>query len=159
MTATLVLVLRIGLAVILYYFLWRVFQTLRQDLTQQGSILSNQKKPGIHITTKTDGGNENTHHFWQTEVIIGRGAQCNISIQDDNLSASHARLSFHHAQWWLEDLNSRNGTFLNNDLITTPTVVIGDDQFKCGNIMLTLHIDNFDTQIPEQQLTENGANE
>ena len=159
MTATLVLVLRIGLAVILYYFLWRVFQTLRQDLTQQGSILSNQKKPGIHIRAKTNDGMENVHVFWQTEIVIGRGPQCHVSIKDDALSASHAQLSFHHAQWWLEDLGSRNGTFLNNDQITTPTVVISDDQFKCGNTILTLRIEKFDTQLQEQQPIERGGDE
>ena len=157
MTATLVLVLRIGLAVILYYFLWRVFQTLRQDLTHQGSILSNQKKPSVRIHTKTNDGNENSKTFWDTEIVIGRGSQCNISPNDDALSARHARLSFHHAQWWLEDLGSRNGTFLNNDQITTPTVVIGGDQFKCGNTILTLRIDKPDTQFPEQQITESGG--
>ncbi|HKI55493.1 MAG TPA: FHA domain-containing protein [Anaerolineales bacterium] len=160
MTATLVLVLRIGLAVILYYFLWRVFQTLRQDLTQQGSILSNKKKPGVHITAQTDGNKENTYNFRQTEVVIGRGTQCNISIKDDNLSASHARLSFHHSQWWLEDLDSRNGTFLNNDRITTPTVVISSDQFKCGNTILTLRIDSVDSHFPKQQTNaENRGDE
>jgi hypothetical protein len=46
MTATVVLVLRIGLVVVLYYFLWRVLQTLWKDLGQQGLILSTQKKPG-----------------------------------------------------------------------------------------------------------------
>jgi len=159
MTATLVLGLRVGLAIILYYFLWRVFQTLRQDLTQQGKILSNQKKPEIHIKTKMDDGNEANYHFRQTEVTIGRGPQCAISIKDDALSASHARMSFHHAQWWLEDLGSRNGTFLNEDPITTPTVVISGDQFKCGNSILTLQIDSFDTQVQNQQFTENGGKE
>jgi len=159
MTATLVLVLRIGLAVILYYFLWRVFQTLRQDLTQQGRALSNQKNPSIHIRTKTNDGVENTLVFWQTEIVIGRGSQCDISLKDAALSAKHARLSFHHAQWWLEDLSSRNGTFLNNDQITIPTVVISDDQFKCGNTILTLRIDRLDTQLPEQQLTKDGGDE
>lgn len=151
MTATLVLVLRIGLAVILYYFLWRVFQSLRQDLNQQGNILSNKKKPGIQIHTKPSDGKESTYNFRQTEIVIGRGPQCDISIKDDVLSGSHARVSFHHSQWWLEDLNSRNGTFLNEHPITTPTVVIDGDKFKCGNITLTLQIGSADTQSPQQQ--------
>ena len=49
MTAIVVLVLRIGLAIVLYIFLWRVMQTLWQELRQQGTILSSQKKPGIHV--------------------------------------------------------------------------------------------------------------
>lgn len=159
MTATLILVLRIGLAVILYYFLWRVFQTLRQDLIQHGMALSSQKKPSIHIHVKTKDGQENRFNFWQTEVLIGRGSKCDISLKDDALSATHARLSFHHAQWWLEDLDSTNGTFLNNDQITTPTVIISDDQFKCGNAILTLRIDRLDTQLPEQEVIEREGDE
>ena len=164
MTATIVLVLRIGLAVILYYFLWRVFQSLRQDLNQQGSILSNKKKPGIQIHTKSRDGIEKIHNFRQTEIVIGRGSQCDISINDDVLSVSHARVSFHHSQWWLEDLNSRNGTSLKEHQITTPTVVISDDQFKCGNTIFTLQIEQFgnaeDTQSTKQQtIVENRGDE
>ena len=159
MTATLVLILRVGVAVVLYYFLWRVLQSLRQDLLQQGNILSFQKKPGIHIDTRKDDGTENKHHFAQAEVVIGRGSHCHISLKDESLSASHARVSFHHSQWWLEDLGSRNGTFLNKDQIVTPTVVISGDQFKCGNTTFTLHIDSSNDQIPEQQQTENGDDE
>jgi pSer/pThr/pTyr-binding forkhead associated (FHA) protein len=159
MTATVVLVLRIGLVVVLYYFLWRVLQTLWKDLGQQGLILSTQKKPGIRIDTKMESGEEGKQHFRQTEIVIGRGAHCNISIKDDALSATHARMSFLHAQWWLEDLGSTNGTFLNKDQITTPTVVISDDQFKCGNTTFTLRIDNSDTHFPKQQITESGGGE
>lgn len=154
MTATLVLVLRIGLVAILYYFLWRVLQSLREDLKHQGTILSTQKKPGVIIDTKMEGGEEDTRHFAQTEIVIGRGPQCNISIKDDALSVSHARMSFHHAQWWLEDLGSTNGTFLNKDQITTPTVVISGDQFKCGNTVFKLRIEDLKVQYPKQQTIE-----
>ena len=159
MTATFVLVLRIGLAVILYYFLWRVIQTLRRDLKQQGSSLSGQEKPSIHIYVKDIDGQETRFNFWQAEILIGRGSKCDISLKDDALSASHARLSYHHAQWWLEDLGSTNGTFLNKDQITTPTVVISDDQIKCGHTILRLNIDRLETQIPEQQITESEGDE
>lgn len=156
MTATFVFVLRVGLAIVLYYFLWRVTQTLWQDLKQQGNFLSTQKKPGIHITAKTDNGDKQNYNFWQTEVVIGRGHHCHISLKDKSLSASHARVSFHHAQWWLEDLGSRNSTILNKNKITTPTVVISGDQFKCGNTTFTLQIDTFNSQFPKQSETENG---
>ena len=160
MTASLVLVLRIGLAVVLYYFLWRVFQTLRQDLIQQGGHLSNRKKTSIGIHAKTSDETESTYNLAQTEIVIGRGSQCDITIKkDEALSARHARISFHHAQWWLEDLKSRNGTFLNKDRITTPTVVINGDQFTCGNTTLTLSIDNLDTQLPKQHTDESGGDE
>ena len=159
MTAVFVLILRIGLAIVLYYFLWQVVRSLWQDLNRQGTILSAQRKPGIHITTKTDDDKESKYHFRQTEIVIGRGSHCNLSLKDEMLSKNHARVSFHHAQWWLEDLGSRNSTFLNKDQITTPTVVIDGDEFKCGNTTFTLHIDSYNNQFPKQPQIENGDEE
>jgi pSer/pThr/pTyr-binding forkhead associated (FHA) protein len=159
MTATFVFVLRVGLALVLYFFLWQVLQTLWQDLKRQGNALSQQQQPGIHFDIKTDDGRDNKYHFWQTEVVIGRGSHCNITLKDESLSVSHARVSFHHGQWWLEDLDSTNGTFLNNNPITTPTVVIGGDQFKCGNTTFTLRIDAHNNQLPKHRDNKNGDNE
>lgn len=149
MTATIVLVLRIGLAIVLYVFLWRVMQTLWQELKGQGNLLASQKKPGIHVDAKTEGGREFKFHFWQSEILIGRGSNCDISLPDETLSASHARISFHHGQWWLEDLGSTNGTFINKDRIIVPTVIITGDQFKCGNTLFTLRIDLLDGKFPQ----------
>lgn len=152
MTATVVLVLRIGLAVALYAFLGWVLQTLWQELKQQGTILASQKKPGIHIDAKIEDGMEHKYHFWQTEIVIGRGSNCDISLSDDTLSSHHARISYHHTQWWLEDLGSTNGTFLNKDQISVPTVIISDDQFQCGNTLFTLRMDpNLDQGSPKIQ--------
>jgi hypothetical protein len=157
MTATFILVLRVALAIVLYYFLWRIIQTLWQDLKQQGSILSLRKKPGIHIHANANGVKE--YDFWQEEILIGRGPHCDISIKDESISVNHARLSFHHAQWWLEDLGSTNGTTLNKDQINTPTVIINDDQFKCGNTTFMINIDPFNQQFPKQLKPENGGDE
>jgi len=142
MTATLVLVLRVGLAIVLYLFLWRILQILRQELKQQGDILSLRIRPGIHINAVLDTGKEYSYNFWQPEILIGRSPTCNIAINDKSLSAGHARVSFHHAQWWLEDLGSTNGTILNKNHITTPTVIISGDQFKCGNTTFTLRVES-----------------
>lgn len=157
MTATIVLVLRIGLAVLLYVFLWRVLQTLRRDLRQQSDLLSSQKKPGIQLSTLTESGREYAYRFWQDEITIGRGSQCDVSLEDEALSARHARISYHHGQWWLEDLGSTNGTFLNRHQIVTPTVIITGDLFKCGNTNFRLQIDAFDGRPPANVQNEIGG--
>ena len=156
MTATVVLVLRVGLAILLYIFLWRVLQTLWQELKQQGSLLSTQK-PGIHLIAKMENGYETKYHFWQPEIIIGRGSHCDISLLDEALSANHGRISFHHGQWWLEDLGSTNGTFLNKDQIAVPTVIITGDQFKCGNTTFAIRIDLLDGKFPSTIQNEIGG--
>jgi pSer/pThr/pTyr-binding forkhead associated (FHA) protein len=156
MTAIVVLVLRIGLAVVIYVFLWQVLRTLWQEIEQQSTILSSQKKPGIHIEVKMENGREVRHHFRQSEITIGRGSQCDISLQDEALSANHARISFHHGQWWLEDLGSTNGIFLNKDRITVPTVVITNDNFKCGNSLFALRVESFNDTLPSNTQNEIG---
>ena len=157
MTATVVLVLRIGLAVILYIFLWRVLQTLWQEIKQQGTLLASHKKPGIYVNAIMEDGKDLKFHFRQTEIDIGRGAHCDIPVKDENISANHARISYHHGQWWLEDLGSTNGTFLNKDKITIPTVIITGDQFKCGNTTFSLRIDQLDGKFQSTIKNEIGG--
>ena len=141
MIATVVLVLRFALAIALYAFLgWALF-TLLQELKQQGSKLSTQKKPSITIFVNIDRKRESQRYFTQMEIIIGRDTHCDLSVMDEALSAHHARITHHHGQWWLEDLNSRNGTFLNREKLNTSAVIITGDQFKCGNTLFDVRVD------------------
>ena len=141
MIATVVLVLRFALAIALYTFLAWGLMALWRDLKQQGTRISAQKKPGLTITVLSEQGRQKQGRFSQSEIIIGRHAHCDLAIMDEALSAQHARLSYHHAQWWLEDLNSTNGTSLNESKLTTPAVIITGDQFKCGNTSFAVRID------------------
>ena len=141
MTALLVLILRIALAIALYAFLGRIFLTLWQDLKQQGEFLSSQKKPGIHIHAIMENGKDIQHRFVQSAVTIGRDPNCDFPIMDEAISAHHVKISYHHSQWWLEDLNSTNGTFIGKNQVTVPTVLITSDQFKCGGTTFTILVD------------------
>jgi pSer/pThr/pTyr-binding forkhead associated (FHA) protein len=148
MIATVVLALRLALAIILYGFLAWAFYTLLQELQLQGNKLSAQKKLGITFYVKTEDGRESTRHFSQAEVMLGRDSNCDFSVIDDTLSAHHARITYHHGQWWLEDLNSTNGTYLNREKLTTPAVIITGDEFKCGNTVFSIRIDADDKLSP-----------
>ncbi len=141
MIATVVLVLRIALTFSLYIFLAWALSTVLQDLRQQGARISTQKKPGITIFIKILHGIESQRFFTQSEIMIGRDSHCDLSLIDETMSAHHARLSHHHGQWWLEDLNSTNGTFLNREKLNTPAVIISGDEFKCGNTEFTIRVE------------------
>jgi pSer/pThr/pTyr-binding forkhead associated (FHA) protein len=144
MIATLVLLLRFVLAIALYAFLgWALWNLLR-ELKQQGDKLATQKKPGITLSIKSDQGKESERQFSQPQIMIGRDTKCDLSMTDEALSAHHARLTYHHGQWWLEDLNSTNGTFLNREKLTTPAVVITGDHFKCGNTVFGIQVEDSD---------------
>ena len=144
MIATVVLLLRLILAIALYAFLgWTLWNLLR-EFKQQGDKLATQKKPDITLSIKIDQGKESKRQFSQPQIMIGRDTKCDVSMMDEALSAHHARLTHHHGQWWLEDLNSTNGTYLNHEKLTTPAVVITGDHFKCGNTVFGIQVEDSD---------------
>ena len=146
MIASVVLALRLILAIALYGFLGWALITLWQELKLQANRVSIQKQPGITIETKLGQDKVSKSHFSQNEVMIGRDTNCELSVMDEALSAHHARIIFHHGQWWLEDLNSTNGTFLNQEKLIVPAVVITGDEFKCGNTFFNIRI-NLDEKL------------
>lgn len=144
MIATVVLLLRLLLAIALYAFLgWALWNLLR-EFKQQGDKLAKQKKPAITLSIEIDPGKDIKRQFSQPQIMIGRDTKCDISMMDEAVSAHHARLTHHHGQWWLEDLNSTNGTFLNREKLTTPAVVITGDHFKCGNTIFSIQVEDSD---------------
>jgi hypothetical protein len=131
----LVLVLRLALAVVLYVFVGWAFYTLWRDLNQQSRTLASHRIPLLGL--KFLGQDEfQPRYFNIPELIIGRDPHCDFPIQDDTVSAHHSRLSYHHHQWWIEDMQSTNGTFLNQERLTTPTVMTTGDELRCGQITL-----------------------
>jgi pSer/pThr/pTyr-binding forkhead associated (FHA) protein len=141
MTAILVLILRFALAIALYTFLGWILSILWQEVKQQGDLLASQKRPTIQVYASLEGGKEIQHRYSQVEVTIGRDPNSDFPILDEAISAHHARISYHHSQWWLEDLSSTNGTFIGKSKVSLPTVLITSDQFKCGNTLFTVEMD------------------
>ncbi len=154
MIATIALILRVALTTALYLFVAWALWTLWQELRQQGKIISERKRAGISIIQESEQGKNREYHLFQNEIIIGRHSHCDITVSDEVVSSQHARLSYHHNQWWLEDLSSTNGTFLNGTKLTTPTVVITGDQFKCGGVQFTLRVEaeEISTNTPTNEL-------
>ena len=150
MIASVVLALRLILAIALYCFLGWALLTLWQELKQQADRLSTQRKPNITIEIKVGQKKLSQSHFSQGEVLIGLDTNCDLAVTDEALSAHHARIIYHHGQWWLEDLNSTNGTFLNREKLTTPAVVITGDMFKCGNTVFGIHVEDNNGLSPTQ---------
>ncbi len=138
MSAVVLLVLRLALALSLYGFLAWLLWTLWRDIHQQSAILAGRKAPVITLAVQRGGEPPQVYRFEQIEITLGRDPICEVPIDDETVSARHARLAYHHGQWWLEDLGSTNGTMLNGELLTTPTVVISGDEIRCGRTALTL---------------------
>lgn len=51
-------------------------------------------------------------------IYIGRSKQCALRLDSADISARHARMGFESGEFWVEDLGSTNGTFVNNQQIS-----------------------------------------
>jgi len=140
MSGPVVFVLRLLLTISLYAFLVWAFTILWRDIKQQSALLAARKIPPISLTLTFTGQVAHIRRFIQAEVTIGRDPTCECPVEDEAVSARHARLSYHHNQWWLEDLDSTNGTLLNQEKLTIPTVVISGDEFRCGSTLFTVSL-------------------
>ncbi|HTX90143.1 MAG TPA: FHA domain-containing protein [Anaerolineales bacterium] len=133
MSGPVVFGLRLLLTVSLYGFLGWAFVVLWRDLKLQSALLATRKVPPISLTVRSAASDPLVRRFIQAEVTIGRDPACECLVEgDEAISARHARLSYHHGQWWLEDLGSTNGVLLNAEKLAIPTVVISGDEFSCG---------------------------
>lgn len=57
------------------------------------------------------------------QLVIGRSMSSDVAIGDRFLSRHHARLYRSGDDWWIEDLGSRNGTFVNGARVESASIV------------------------------------
>jgi pSer/pThr/pTyr-binding forkhead associated (FHA) protein len=57
-------------------------------------------------------------------LVIGRDVECDIVIPDRQVSRQHARITKGNNGVILEDLGSKNGTFLNNQVLSEPVKLL-----------------------------------
>ena len=68
-------------------------------------------------------------------VKIGRSRKCDISIADPFLSSEHAEIILHSGAYYLNDLDSTNGTFLNDNRISGDPIELFDgDKTTMGHL-------------------------
>jgi pSer/pThr/pTyr-binding forkhead associated (FHA) protein len=140
MSAVVLLVLRLLMVAGLYGFFIVIVLTLRKSMLQQSVSIASRNTPPITLQLHRDGVATRQHHHKKSDLIIGRGPECDCILDDEAVSGQHARLSYHHSQWWLEDLGSKNGTSLNEQPVSVPTVIVTDDEIVCGNTHMTVAI-------------------
>lgn len=67
-------------------------------------------------------------------TVLGRSGACNLVLADPFASQEHAKISFHGGQYWLEDMGSTNGTYLNEVRLERPTVLANGDMVRIGGV-------------------------
>lgn len=72
------------------------------------------------------------------EMTLGRAAGCQITLDDTYASQIHARVFVRDGQYFVEDLGSTNGTYLNRHKVAGPMVVHRGDKVQIGNTIMEL---------------------
>jgi len=82
-----------------------------------------------------EGNDQGTRFEVRQPMVIGRGAKNPIRILDTEASRVHARIEPKEDGWWLQDLNSSNGTFINGQPVEKRRLESGD-QIQLGRTVL-----------------------
>jgi FHA domain len=68
-------------------------------------------------------------------VLIGRSAECDVSLEDTYLSSRHARVANDSGDLSIEDLGSTNGTYVNQELIKGRVHLERGDIVQVGGVL------------------------
>ena len=132
MSGVVVLLLRVLLVSALYGFLGFALWVLWQQLEQTSERIAKRSIPSIRLKMGTENQTAVEVTFSQSEVSVGRDPLSDVPLQDEAVSVRHALLRFHHGQWWIQDLGSKNGTRLNSQAVGGATVLTNGDEIQCG---------------------------
>lgn len=133
------LILRGLLIVLLYAFLAALLFLLWRDLRQAIHHTQQQEhKQGVLRALHTETA---TFYPLHTVTSLGRAPTNTIVFADDDTtSLEHALVTWRAGKWWIEDLDSRNGTFLNGEIINGAVVISAGDIIEIGQAQLRFEL-------------------
>jgi hypothetical protein len=160
-------VIRLGLLVLLWIFVFSVVGVLRGDL--YGTRVLTRGKPKAPPRTAREPVDEalagpvarkptrasgrrtprtltvtggslagTTVPLKEAGILLGRNPECTLVLDDDFASGRHARIFLRDAGWFVEDLGSTNGTFLGSSKLTQPTAVQVGSTLRIGKTVFEL---------------------
>lgn len=72
---------------------------------------------------------------------LGRAPTNTVQLSESFISNEHALVQWREGQWWLEDLNSSNGTLLNDIPLKEAAVISSGDVAGLGSVRLRLELE------------------
>lgn len=144
---------RFGFLLLLWLFVYAVIRALRADIATAGGSRvarfsrSDKGSRDARATTRgsarylvvTHGALANTRITLGTQpVLLGRADDSTLVLTDDYASERHARLSRRGDDWYVEDLGSTNGTYLDRSKVTTAVKVPISTPIRIGKTVIEL---------------------
>ncbi len=118
----------------LYLFMFGVTRLLLRDLRSAardpGGALARLVVVGSDVSEPPRG----TAFGLDAVATIGRDVNNSIVVEDEFASAEHAVLTFRGRAWYVEDLGSTNGTFVNGAAIDRLCVIAYGDELQVGRV-------------------------
>ena len=74
------------------------------------------------------------------DTVLGRGRDATIRLHEKGVSRHHARITVQNGEATIEDLRSKNGTYLRGERIASPRQLADGDEIRLGSLLLTLRI-------------------
>lgn len=88
--------------------------------------------PGARLIIRHGSAPPEEHDLTRETTVLGREAITDIVLQDPEVSRRHAQITFQGGRYFIEDLGSTNGTFVNSQRISVPTWLNDGDLIEMG---------------------------
>lgn len=86
-----------------------------------------------------------------SSCVLGRGLDCEIVLDIAAVSRKHARIFQHGNDYYLEDLKSRNGTYLDEKLISEPVKLENGERIRICNVVMAFCADGHENDVIEDE--------
>ena len=142
---------RAGFLVLLWMFVVAALRIVRSDLFAASGLRANLPLPRRVLMPQRGKGKAATQLVVTAgalagtrisldgrPILIGRADDSTLVLDDDYASTRHARLGFQGNDWFLEDLGSTNGTYLDRAKVTGPTRVPPGVPIRIGKTVIEL---------------------
>lgn len=131
-------VVRLAFLLLLYVFLFRVVRTLLRDL--RAAAREPTTTMGRLVVLASPGAEPPAGHVFALDAIttLGRDVNNAIVVEDPFASAEHAVLTFRGSAWYVEDLGSTNGTYVNGHPVSGVATISFGDELQVGQVRFRL---------------------
>jgi len=123
---------------VLYLFLFRIARALVGDLRAAAREPGAELGRLVVVTSPSGEPAEGTSLGLDAIATIGRDVNNAIVVEDQFVSAEHAILTFRGRAWYVEDLGSTNGTYVNGVPVGEVTPLGFGDVIQVGQVRLRL---------------------